>query len=168
MTRQERLKALGDAAQARLTERRAQSSSVPSRYHPERLGHFADDAPELHRAFAQGPASQTAAQTAARTTAVSAEETGLRRVDKRQLVDVVAQQASLTKKQSEQAVSALLEIVVMAIRGGQSVGLPGLGTLSVKPTAARTGVKPGTGEKFQIPAGKKVAFTPARTLKGDL
>ena len=29
------------------------------------------------------------------------------------------------------------------IRQGQSVGLPGVGTLSVKATAARTGVKPG-------------------------
>ena len=43
----------------------------------------------------------------------------------------------------------------------------GLGTLSVKATA-RTGVRPGTSRKIQIPAGKKVAFKVASTLKDNL
>ncbi|MDL2345603.1 HU family DNA-binding protein [Deinococcus sp. MIMF12] len=90
------------------------------------------------------------------------------KVAKTQLVEQVAEKTGLTKKQSEEAVSAMLDVVVDAIRGGQSVGLPGLGTLSVKATAARTGVRPGTSEKIQIPAGKKVAFKVASTLKGNL
>ena len=94
------------------------------------------------------------------------ERTG--KVAKTQLVEQVAEKTGLTKKQSEEAVSAMLDVVVDAIRGGQSVGLPGLGTLSVKATAARTGVRPGTSEKIQIPAGKKVAFKVASTLKGNL
>ena len=85
-----------------------------------------------------------------------------------ELVEMVADNTGLTKKQSEEAVSAMLDVVVDAIRRGQSVGLPGLGTLSVKNTAARTGVRPGTSEKIQIPAGKKVAFKVASTLKGNL
>lgn len=55
-----------------------------------------------------------------------------------------------------------------AVKQGQTLGLPGLGTLSVKATAARTGVRPGTSEKIQIPAGKKLAFKVASTLKGTL
>nr|WP_104992594.1 HU family DNA-binding protein [Deinococcus sp. NW-56] len=94
------------------------------------------------------------------------ERTG--KVAKTQLVEQVAEKTGLTKKQSEEAVSAMLDVVVDAIRSGQSVGLPGLGTLSVKATAARTGVRPGTSEKIQIPAGKKVAFKVASTLKGNL
>ncbi|KEF34166.1 MULTISPECIES: HU family DNA-binding protein [Deinococcus] len=94
------------------------------------------------------------------------ERTG--KVAKTQLVEQVAAKTGLTKKQSEEAVSAMLEVIVDAIRSGQSVGLPGLGTLSVKATAARTGVRPGTSEKIQIPAGKKVAFKVASTLKGNL
>jgi DNA-binding protein HU-beta len=50
--------------------------------------------------------------------------------------------------------------------GGASV--PGLGTFSVKSTAARVGVKPGTSEKINIPAGKKLAFKASSTLKGTL
>ena len=93
---------------------------------------------------------------------------GSNKVAKTQLVEMVADKTGLTKKQSEEAVSTMLDCIVSAIKGGQSVGLPGLGTLSVKATAARTGVRPGTSEKIQIPAGKKVAFKVASTLKGHL
>ena len=101
-------------------------------------------------------------------TRAAGNESGSGKVAKTQLVEMVADKTGLTKKQSEEAVSAMLDVVVDAIRGGQSVGLPGLGTLSVKATAARTGVRPGTSEKIQIPAGKKVAFKVASTLKGNL
>lgn len=90
------------------------------------------------------------------------------KMNKSQLVEKVAEQTGLTKKQADEAVSTMLDTIVEALRGGQTVGLPGLGTLSVKDTAARTGVKPGTTEKIQIPAGKKVAFKVATTLKGNL
>ncbi|MFC6592589.1 HU family DNA-binding protein [Deinococcus lacus] len=90
------------------------------------------------------------------------------KMNKTQLVEQVAEQTNLTKKQADEAISAMLDIVVGALKEGKNVGLPGLGTLSVKETAARTGVKPGTTEKIQIPAGKKVAFKVATTLKGTL
>lgn len=90
------------------------------------------------------------------------------KIAKTQLVELVADKTGLTKKQSEEAVSSMLEIIIEAIKRGQSVGLPGLGTLSVKDTAARVGVRPGTSQRIQIPAGKKVAFKVASTLKGDL
>ncbi|GBF06303.1 histone-like DNA-binding protein [Deinococcus aerius] len=107
------------------------------------------------------------AQEEAKTSRASGNE-GSGKVAKTQLVERVADKTGLTKKQSEEAVSAMLGVVVDAIRSGQSVGLPGLGTLSVKNTAARTGVRPGTSERIQIPAGKKVAFKVASTLKSSL
>ncbi|GAA5436007.1 HU family DNA-binding protein [Deinococcus sp. A31D244] len=115
------------------------------------------------KAPAKKPAAKAAPKAAPKK--VAAEST---KVAKTQLVEMVADKTGLTKKQSEEAVSAMLDVIVGAIKGGQSVGLPGLGTLSVKATAARTGVKPGTSEKIQIPAGKKVAFKVASTLKGNL
>jgi DNA-binding protein HU-beta len=48
------------------------------------------------------------------------------------------------------------------------VRLRGLRPLSIRLTAARTGVKPGTSEKIQIPAGKKVGFKAASALKDTL
>ena len=116
---------------------------------------------------AKAPAKKAApAAKAAHAAKRGAADSG--KVAKTQLVDMVADQTGLTKKQSEEAISSMLESVVSALQSGKSVGLPGLGTLSVKETAARTGVRPGTSEKIQIPAGKKVAFKVASTLKGNL
>ena len=90
------------------------------------------------------------------------------KIAKTQLVEMVADKSSLNKKQAGEAVATVLDSIVASLRSGKSVGLPGLGTLSVKATAARTGVRPGTSQKIQIPAGKKVAFKVASTLKGNL
>ncbi|RJF68962.1 DNA-binding protein [Deinococcus cavernae] len=113
-------------------------------------------------------AKPAAKKPAAKAAPKKAAAEGSNKVAKTQLVEMVADKTGLTKKQSEEAVSTMLDCIVGAIKGGQSVGLPGLGTLSVKATAARTGVRPGTSEKIQIPAGKKVAFKVASTLKGNL
>ncbi|GGO24371.1 HU family DNA-binding protein [Deinococcus humi] len=90
------------------------------------------------------------------------------KIAKTQIIDIVADKTSLNKKQAGEAVAAVLSSVVAALQGGQSVGLPGLGTLSVTQTAARTGVRPGTNQKITIPAGKKIRFKVASTLKGTL
>lgn len=90
------------------------------------------------------------------------------KIAKTQIVDLVADKTSLSKKQAGEAVSCVLESVVSALKAGKSVGLPGLGTLSVTKTAARQGVRPGTNQKITIPAGKKVRFKVATTLKGNL
>lgn len=121
----------------------------------------------------KAPAKKSAAKAApaqddAQNTTAAGREGGSGKVAKTQLVEMVASKTGLTKKQSEEAVSAMLGVVVDAIKSGKSVGLPGLGTLSVKQTAARTGVRPGTNERIQIPAGKKVAFKVASTLKSSL
>ena len=116
----------------------------------------------------KAPAKKAAPSKASAKPAASRSDADSGKVAKTQLVEMVADRTGLTKKQSEEAVSTMLECVVSALQGGKSVGLPGLGTLSVKATAARTGVRPGTSEKIQIPAGKKVAFKVASTLKGNL
>lgn len=120
---------------------------------------------------AKAPAKKTAPQAEpvpqVEATEAAAPTTG-GKIAKTQLVEQVAAKAGLTRAQAAGAVDAMLEGMVETIREGGSVGLPGLGTLSVKATAARTGVKPGTTERIQIPAGKKVAFKVASTLKAAL
>ena len=81
---------------------------------------------------------------------------------------LIADKTSLSKKDAGEAVSVLLEAIVDALRGGGSVGLPGLGTLSVTETKERQGVRPGTTDKITIPAGKKIRFKVATTLKEAL
>lgn len=87
---------------------------------------------------------------------------------KAELTDQIAEHTNLSRKQASEAFDATVEVMLDALKSGKSVGLPGLGTLSVKETAARTGVRPGTSEKIQIPAGKKIAFKVAASLKNNL
>lgn len=114
------------------------------------------------------PAKKPPAATKAVAKAPQMKAAAADKVGKTQMVEMIAEQTGLTKKQSEEAVSVIVESIVNAVRSGKSVGLPGLGTLSVRETAARTGVRPGTSDKIQIPAGKKVSFKVASTLKSTL
>ena len=116
----------------------------------------------------KAPAKKPATKTASKAAPAAKAAGESNKVAKTQLVDMVAEKTGQTNKQSEEAVISMMDAIVAAVKEGKSVGLPGLGTLSVRATAARTGVRPGTSEKIQIPAGKKLAFKAATTLKGSL
>ena len=90
------------------------------------------------------------------------------KLGKTQLVEQLSEKTSLSKKQAAEVFDAFNDVVVDALRSGKSVGVPGLGTFSVKATAERQGVRPGTSERITIPAGKKVSFKIASNLKGSL
>ena len=90
------------------------------------------------------------------------------KITKTALVEQLAQETGLSKKDADKAVSGLVKLMAGHLTSGISVGIPGLGTFSVKDTAARTGVRPGTSEKIQIPAGRKVSFKVADDLKKSL
>ncbi len=112
--------------------------------------------------------AKAAAKPAAAAKAAPAKAEKAEKIAKTQIIDLVSDKTTLTKKQSSEAVAAMLDVVVSSLRQGQSVGLPGLGTFSVANTASRTGVRPGTNQKITIPAGKKVRFKVASTLKAGL
>ncbi|WP_407572406.1 HU family DNA-binding protein [Deinococcus altitudinis] len=87
---------------------------------------------------------------------------------KTKLTVLMVTQAGLTRRDARAGLNAALNAIAEALKAGQTVSLPGVGTLSVKATAARTGVHPGTHEKIQIAAGKKVSFKVASDLKKTL
>ena len=77
-------------------------------------------------------------------------------MNKSELVDAIAKDTGLTKKDSEAAVKAFVEAVSKALSKGDDVQLVGFGTFSVSERPAREGINPLTKEKIQI-AAKKVA-----------
>ncbi|THF67693.1 DNA-binding protein [Deinococcus sp. Arct2-2] len=113
-------------------------------------------------------ASKTAPKAGSKAPKTAPAPAAATKVAKTQIIDLVADATTLSKKQAAEAVSTMLDLVVSALKDGKSVGLPGLGTLSVAATAERQGVRPGTSDKITIPAGKKVRFKVASTLKGTL
>nr|WP_051963539.1 HU family DNA-binding protein [Deinococcus misasensis] len=90
------------------------------------------------------------------------------KIAKTQLIDIVASKTKLSKKDAGEAISVALDAIIESLKEGKSVGLPGLGTLSVTATKERQGVRPGTKERITIPSGKKIRFKVATTLKDEL
>ena len=86
-------------------------------------------------------------------------------MNKSQLVDVVAKNAGLKKKEAE---AAVVDAVADALIAGEKVQVSGLGTFEVKTKAARTGRNPKTQAVINIPASKRPAFTAGKALKEAL
>ena len=89
-------------------------------------------------------------------------------MNKTDLINVVASEAGLSKKQAEAAVNATLAAVAGALKNGDKVQLIGFGTFEVKEVAEREGRNPKTGEVIKIAACKKPSFTASKLLKDQL
>ena len=89
-------------------------------------------------------------------------------ITKSELVTQVANQANLSKNDSEKAVSALLDAIITTLKKGDDIRFTGFGTFSVQSVPAHTGRNPRTGETIQIEASKKPVFKAGKTLKDAL
>jgi DNA-binding protein HU-beta len=86
-------------------------------------------------------------------------------VNKAELVDHIADAASLSKKDAEAALHHMMEGVKAAVAKGEKVTIPGFGAWSRTERKARTGRNPRTGEPVQIAASKGVKFTAGAGFK---
>ena len=86
-------------------------------------------------------------------------------MNKTELINAVAEQAALSKKDSEAAVNAALEVITAALKDGDKVQLVGFGSFEVKKREARVGRNPRTKEAIDIPASKVPVFKPGKALK---
>lgn len=84
---------------------------------------------------------------------------------KAELVNAIAEKSGLNKKESETALTAVLDSITDALVNGEKVSLIGFGTFEVKSRAARTGVNPRTKEQIQIEASKLPSFKAGKALK---
>lgn len=85
-----------------------------------------------------------------------------------ELTSKVAEQIGLPHNQARSAVDAVFAAIAEAAEKGEEVAIPQFGKFSVKDRAARQGRNPATGEAIEIAASKKLAFTPAKSLKDRL
>lgn len=86
-------------------------------------------------------------------------------MNKTELIEVVAKEADLKKKDAEAAVSAVFAAIENALVEGDKVQIIGFGALEVKTTAAKVGINPQTKAKIDIPAKKAVKFSAGKALK---
>ena len=86
-------------------------------------------------------------------------------MNKQELVDSIAKKTGLTKKDTQNAVDAMIESVMNALKDGDSVTLVGFGSFKVAERAARKGRNPQTGKPINIAARKTPKFTPGKDFK---
>jgi DNA-binding protein HU-beta len=86
-------------------------------------------------------------------------------MNKGDLIEVVADDAGLSKADATRAVDAVIGAVTKALKSGSDVSLVGFGTFTVKSRAARQGRNPRTGETIQIVASKVPGFKAGKALK---
>ena len=86
-------------------------------------------------------------------------------MNKAELIAAAAEKANLSKKDTEMAVNAAIEVITEALADEEKVQLVGFGSFEVKKRAERTGLNPKTMETIAIPATKAPTFKPGKALK---
>lgn len=86
-------------------------------------------------------------------------------MNKTELVAAIAEKTELSKKDSEKALKAFIDVVTEELQKGEKIQLVGFGTFEVADRAAREGRNPLTGEKMQIEASKAPKFKAGKALK---
>lgn len=84
---------------------------------------------------------------------------------KAELISAVSEKSGLTKKDSEKAVTSVIESITDALASGDKVSLVGFGTFEVKDRKARKGLNPRTHQPMEIAASKLPAFKAGKALK---
>lgn len=86
-------------------------------------------------------------------------------MNKTELIEAMAEQTELSKKDAEAALKAFVDVVSEELKKGEKVQLVGFGTFEVSERAAREGRNPATGEAMTIKASKAPKFKAGKALK---
>lgn len=83
---------------------------------------------------------------------------------KKEMAEKIVTATGFSKKDAETAVKAYEDVLISAIKSGDSYRVNGLGTITKVVRAARRGRNPKTGEEIQIPATVAVKIKTSKTF----
>lgn len=86
-------------------------------------------------------------------------------MNKTELIAAIAEKAEISKKDSEKALKAFIDVVTEQLKNDDKVQLVGFGTFEVSKRAAREGRNPQTGQTMKIEACKAPKFKAGKALK---
>ena len=86
-------------------------------------------------------------------------------MNKTELIAIAAENAGMTKKDTERVLNAAIDAVTAALVKGEKVQISGFGIFEVKDREARIGRNPHTKETIEIPASRTPAFKASKALK---
>jgi len=84
---------------------------------------------------------------------------------KEKLIDNLASELGVTKKEGEKVVEDVFEIITERIAKGDTVRIAKFGSFGTRRRATRTAINPNTGEKFQIKEINVPVFKADKELK---
>lgn len=84
---------------------------------------------------------------------------------KADLVERVAKEAEMTKKDAEQLVEIIFDSITDSLNRGEKIELRGFGSFRVRERNSRRGRNPKTGDAVEIPAKRVAYFKPGKELK---
>ena len=88
-----------------------------------------------------------------------------RAMKKAEFVQIVAEKAGLSKKDTQKVIDAALEVITETLKKGDDVAFIGFGTFTTAQRAAREAKVPGTDRVVKVPATKVVKFKVGKKLK---
>ena len=84
---------------------------------------------------------------------------------KADLVERVAREADMTKKDAEQLVEIVFDTIKETLNRGEKIELRGFGSFRLRERGSRQGRNPKTGSSVDIPAKRVAYFKPGKELK---
>lgn len=86
-------------------------------------------------------------------------------MNKGELVERIAGKASVTKKQADAVLSAVIDSIMETVAGGDKVTIVGFGSFEPRERKAREGRNPKTGETMTIAETRVPAFSAGKLFK---
>jgi DNA-binding protein HU-beta len=89
-------------------------------------------------------------------------------VNKKELIEKIAEMSGLKKSDAEKALKAFEEATVEALKANDKVTLVGFGTFSVSERKERKGRNPQSGKEMTIPSKRVPKFTAGKLFKDSI
>ena len=86
-------------------------------------------------------------------------------MNKSELIAAIANKTGVTKKDTEEVLSAFVDVVKETLKAEDKVQMIGFGTFECKKRAARIARNPRNGAEIEIPAAKTAVFKAGKALK---
>ena len=89
-------------------------------------------------------------------------------MNKNELSAEIARRTNISRKDAEQAIETIADIICEQIRDGKKVQIVNFGVFEAKHRPARKARNPKTGESIQIGERRTVLFKPGKGLKASV
>ncbi len=87
---------------------------------------------------------------------------------KAQLIEKVAANTGMKKKDAEAAVNAVFNTMIDTLAEGEKIQIAGFGTFTIRERAAHVGRNPYTNQAITVPASRYLSFSVGKTMKEKL